>query len=104
VITRVDGAILRHGAITRQRRAAEPGQIQLEFEVPPDVEIGGHGASRPQLVRVPLTVVDAERRQRESVAPGHRRRRVGIESTAEQHDGTRHQTPRASGDQMYLCA
>ena len=86
---RIDRLILRHGDLTRgQRRPADAAQVEVELEVPlrrraPCATARAASSS----CDVPLAVVDGQRVQREAVAPGDRRRGVGIQAAAEQDDG-----------------
>ena len=88
--------------------SAEPPNAErssVELDVPGDAERCGHRARGLELARVTLAVADGQRVQLEAVAPRDRRGGVGIEPAAQQNDGARGtQTPRVSGDQMYLCA
>ena len=92
----IDRTILRNLDVGRERRPADARQIEIELEVPDHPQRCGHHASRIDLAHVTLAVAQAERAHLEAVAPGDGRRRVGVESAAQQHDRrrTRRHTPR----------
>ena len=109
--------VLRHGAVSRQGRAANRRQVHAHLEVLPHAQGARDRPGRLDLTRVALAVQDAERADVEAVPLQNRRGGVGIETAAQKDDRARHSdhlrleaagdaaphTPRVSGDQMYLC-
>ena len=84
-----DVAILRDVAVADQRGTAERREIDVELDVAPHAQRGGHAARRLDLARVNLAVADRQRVELVAVARGHGAGRVGVETAAEKDDGAR---------------
>jgi hypothetical protein len=69
-------AILRHGAITNQRRASERRQIHVQLGMPGDTERPGHPTRRIDLARMDLPVPDREGKELAAITRRDRSRRV----------------------------
>ena len=86
----VDRPILGHRGGAGQRRGGDAAQVEIQLGVAADAERPGDGARGLDLARVDLAVADGQRVQREALGGDHRRRGVGIEAPAQEHDGVGH--------------
>ena len=73
-------------AVPDQRRAAERGEIDGELDVLDDAKRRRDRARGLELTRVHLAVAHAQGEELVALRPGDRRRRVGIQTAAEEHN------------------
>src|SRR5262249_903794 len=86
-----------------QRRPANRVQVHVELEMLHHVERAGHQTSRFDLWRVTLAIANRQCIQRVSLLLADGRSGVRVQAAAQQNHGWwQYQTPRWSGDQMYL--
>src|SRR5688572_3428071 len=71
----------------RQRRAADPRQIQIELEMPHRAQCVRYGFRGFELADVPLAVIDAERRNGKAITSRDGSGGIGVQAAAQKNDG-----------------